>query len=254
MTDALAAQRVPFRSQNHGDMWVLPSGGGPLLSLLRLVASPGDDTAFEAALDNDILLSSTGSTNTNTETDRTDTNTGIQSDTRPGAFDPHVIRDVREIKEVVLPILREVQREHSHIQSRGVRQGGQTQSQTGQSGDKMSLLEAARECVLTNRLPHRKYTGALKSFLLHVTRWADEAERSRGQGQGQPRSYAMYKSASPSSQGGGATKALVQDILGTCYAQRMDADLSRAVQVSDSKICLDLKGSIALIGWSIITL
>ena len=42
-----------YRSRGYG-AWVLPAG--TLLNVLRLIAVPNDDVAFEAALDNDIIL------------------------------------------------------------------------------------------------------------------------------------------------------------------------------------------------------
>ena len=53
--DLLTARRVPYRSRGYG-AWVLPAEGGTLLNVLRLIAVPNDDVAFEAALDNDIIL------------------------------------------------------------------------------------------------------------------------------------------------------------------------------------------------------
>ena len=223
---ALVADRVPFRSQNYGDMWVLPAGnvGGAMLSLLRLVADPSDDVAFELALDNDLLLSySTIDQNNLNNVNRGKSGNSGGRRLMPGAFDPHSIRDVDEVRQVVLPILREVQREQRENVEYFHRPSSTGNSNSGDSGNNggglggMTLLEAAREAVLTNRLPHRKYTGAVKSFLLHVTRWADEADRGR--------SYSGERSSVGSSNSnsatGSATTTLVQDILEIGYAQRI---------------------------------
>ena len=53
--DALNMKRIPFRSVGSGS-WVLPREGSSPLSLLRLIASPDDNMAFQAALDNDLVL------------------------------------------------------------------------------------------------------------------------------------------------------------------------------------------------------
>lgn len=57
IADALSINQVPFRSRGSG-AWVLPEGGDAPLSLLRLIALPDDDVAFEVALDNDIIRAS----------------------------------------------------------------------------------------------------------------------------------------------------------------------------------------------------
>jgi len=52
VSDGLAAHKIAFRSRGT---WALPKGGLAPLSLLRLVATPDDDVAFETAMDNDIV-------------------------------------------------------------------------------------------------------------------------------------------------------------------------------------------------------
>ena len=58
ISESLTAANIPFRSRGT---WVLPVGGIGPLSILRLVATPDDDLAFETALDNDIISSSVSS-------------------------------------------------------------------------------------------------------------------------------------------------------------------------------------------------
>ena len=52
---SLNSKKIPFRSIGSGS-WVLPREGSSPLNLLRLIASPDDNMAFQAALDNDLIL------------------------------------------------------------------------------------------------------------------------------------------------------------------------------------------------------
>jgi DNA helicase-2/ATP-dependent DNA helicase PcrA len=54
IADALNSKKIPFRSIGSGS-WVLPKEGSSPLNLLRLIAFPDDDMAFQAALDNDLI-------------------------------------------------------------------------------------------------------------------------------------------------------------------------------------------------------
>lgn len=57
IADSLNRKKIPFRSIGSGS-WVLPKEGSSPLNLLRLIAFPDDDMAFQAALDNDLISAS----------------------------------------------------------------------------------------------------------------------------------------------------------------------------------------------------
>lgn len=54
VTEVLEASKLPYRTRGYG-AWVLPESGTPLLNLLRLLAFPNNNLAFESALDNSIV-------------------------------------------------------------------------------------------------------------------------------------------------------------------------------------------------------
>eukprot|EP01041_Mallomonas_annulata_P001424 gene1424-2735_t len=59
ITTELKRRNVPFRTRGYAT-WVMPASGASPLNLLRLLASPSHDLAFQSALDNDIILSVLG--------------------------------------------------------------------------------------------------------------------------------------------------------------------------------------------------
>ena len=118
-TDSLNMKKIPFRSVGSGS-WVLPSEGSSPLNLLRLIASPDDNMAFQGALDNDLILANV---------------------------------DQNDVKNVIIPTIRKY--------------ADQKQ---------ISLLEAARGCVLTKQLRGNNQL-AMQRFIMKFDSWKSEQDK-----------------------------------------------------------------------------
>ena len=131
---------------------------------MRLIANPYDDQAFEAALDNDVVLTAY-SQHMRTYGAQTSASHGIDYN-RNGANGYAVsgstaqgIVDAMDVKNVIIPTIWKHYREC----------------------DCDSLLDAAREAVLSNDL-EGKYHFVMANFLRKFDSWKLEADRSYRQG------------------------------------------------------------------------
>jgi superfamily I DNA/RNA helicase len=160
--EALTSRRVPYRSRGYG-AWVLPAEGGSLLNLLRLIASPHDDQAFEAALDNDVILTA------HAQLSKDNYNRyAVQGSAATGTV------DAADVRDVILPAIWRHYRDY----------------------DCDSMLDAAREAVLSGKL-EGKYHFVLSNFLRKFDSWRADVDRGYGQGRASVKKalYTVLRSA-----------------------------------------------------------
>lgn len=130
VAEAFVESGIEFKSRDYG-AWVISNDGQAPLDLLRLIAYPQDNMAFQSALNNDIVRATI---------------------------------ETEEIKSIILPKIESVMKKK-----------------------RKSMLDAARECVLTDKLKG-KYSLAVTRYLRKYDAWRADYERYFRKGEG-ARSY-----------------------------------------------------------------